>query len=94
MKGVVLLLCAVVLGLSLLIGWRFNSGAHTRRALCQRINLVKKILHDEHSTKLHRQMVFLKHHPHGIPGIPRHLILQGIEDERATLRAVQPDHCH
>ena len=72
---------------------RFSTGAHTRVAICHRINSVKKILRDEHEKKLERSEAFLAEHPNGIPGISRELILQGIEDEKTIIAAVQPDRC-
>ena len=72
---------------------RFSTGAHTRVTICERINSVKKILRDEHEKRLERSEAFLRTHPNGIPGIPRSLILQGIQDEKTIIRAVQPDHC-
>lgn len=81
----------VVSGLAL--KQRFEQGAKTRMAICRSENTLRKILHDEHETKLKRQQQFLRAHPNGIPGIPGDLIRQGIADERVIVRDTRPVLC-
>jgi hypothetical protein len=53
----------------------------------------RKVLRDEHTVKLQRAEKYLRENPNGAPGIPRRLILDGIQDEKNILRHVQPRPC-
>ena len=72
---------------------RFQQGNHTRLAICQSENVIRKVLHDEHEQKLRRTQAYLKTHPRGTRDIPLSLILQSIADERAIVASVKPKTC-
>lgn len=85
---------------------RFNTGRHTRSAICHRINAVKKILSDEHHKELGKALTrrdrLAKFIADGrtIPGIkPSEMVQalldasQDVLDERTIIAAVRPDRC-
>lgn len=60
---------------------------------CRQVEHVKAIVAADKARQLANSELFLKSHPHGIPGISRALILRGEADTRSTLLLLHPIPC-
>lgn len=86
---------AIVLAglISGVVGYRFVVGGKRRHDICVQVEIVKTIVREDKQTQLRRSLAYLKENPRGAPGIPRKLIIQGIADQRKTIKELRRVKC-
>ncbi len=74
---------------------RFAEGTHARHEICQQITVIKGILYDEHTAKLHSTVRYLNKHPNGVPsiGVSRQDLFDAIAVERRIVNQTKPMEC-